>query len=269
MTDIEAIAQEMFALLGTGASIAPVTGRNSDFTLEDAHQVAERVRILREGRGERVVGRKISFTNTTIWPLYGISAPGWGYVYDTTMFDLGSVPQPFPVAQFSEPRIEPEVVFQLKAAPRAGMSEGEILRCCEWVAHGFEIVQSVFPGWRFKGEDTVAAYGLHAALFVGPKHAVADDPDRWEAELRSFTVDLFCNGELKDRGSGSNVLGSPVLALKHLVESLALTPILPQLRAGEVVTTGTLTDAGPVVAGQSWRTELRGVPLDPASLSFR
>jgi hypothetical protein len=36
----------------------------------------------------------------------------------------------------------------------------------------------------------------------------------------------------------------------------------PPLAAGEIVTTGTLTRALPVSAGETWRTELTGVALD-------
>ena len=52
------------------------------------------------------------------------------------------------------------------------MSLAEIAGAIGWVAHGFEFVQSIFPGWRFKAADCVADGGLHGALFVGPRRAV-------------------------------------------------------------------------------------------------
>ena len=42
---------------------------------------------------------------------------------------------------------------------------------------------------------------------------------------------------------------------------------LPELSAGEIVTTGTLTDAQPLVAGQRWQTRLGNVPLAGLRLS--
>jgi 2-oxo-3-hexenedioate decarboxylase len=39
-------------------------------------------------RGERVIGRKIGFTNRTIWAEYAVYAPMWGFVFDTTVRDL-------------------------------------------------------------------------------------------------------------------------------------------------------------------------------------
>ena len=58
------------------------------------------------------------------------------------------------------------------------------------------------------------------------------------------------------------VLGGPLSALKHLVEVLASDAGSPELAAGEIVTTGTLTGALPVSPGETWTTALTGVALD-------
>jgi hypothetical protein len=61
------------------------------------------------------------------------------------------------------PRIESEIIFKLALAPAPGMDETALLACIDWVGHGFEIVQSIFPGWKFSAPDAVAAFGLHGA----------------------------------------------------------------------------------------------------------
>jgi 2-keto-4-pentenoate hydratase len=71
-----------------------------------------------------------------------------------------------------------------------------------------------------------------------------------------------------DRGVGANVLGSPLLALAHLVDLLKRQPEAPPLRAGEIITTGVLTDAHPVAAGEAWHTELAGLPISGLKISF-
>ena len=53
-----------------------------------------------------------------------------------------------------------------------------------------------------------------------------------------------------------------------LVELLAADPLNPPLAAGEVVTTGTLTPAFPVAAGEVWTTELTSIPLEGARIRF-
>ena len=86
--DIQGVADEVFAVLGTGRQIAPFSARWPDFGLEDAYKVAAAVRARREARGERPIGRKIGFTNRTIWAEYNVYAPMWDYVYDTTVREL-------------------------------------------------------------------------------------------------------------------------------------------------------------------------------------
>jgi 2-keto-4-pentenoate hydratase len=85
--DIQAIAAEAFALLDTGRQVAPFSSRLPVLNLDDAYRVTAAVRQMREACGEVVVGRKIGFTNRTIWAEYDVYAPIWGYVYDRTARD--------------------------------------------------------------------------------------------------------------------------------------------------------------------------------------
>ena len=191
-----------------------------------------------------------------------------GYVYDRTLRDLPKAGMDVSLSGLAEPRIEPEIVFGLAAAPTPGMGEPALLGCIDWIAHGFEIVQSIFPNWTFFAADTIVAYGLHGALQVGSRHSVASRSDDWGHELSAFEIDLFRNGVLAGHGRAANVLDGPVFALRHLVELLAADPLNPPLAAGEIVTTGTLTRAFPVVAGEVWTTELKGIPLEGARIRF-
>ncbi len=63
--------------------------------------------------------------------------------------------------------------------------------------------------------------------------------------------------------------GGPLAALRHVVAVLAADPGSPQLSAGEVVTTGTLTKALPIAPGEHWSTRLSGIPLPGATVAFR
>jgi 2-oxo-3-hexenedioate decarboxylase len=268
VTDVQAVAAEAFAVLGTGRQIAPFSSRLPHFDLDDAYRVTAAVRQLREARGETPVGRKIGFTNRTIWDEYQIGAPMWGYVYDRTVHELAAVGTPVSLTGLAEPRIEPEIVFGLATPPAPGMDERALLGCIDWVAHGFELVQSIFPGWAFTLPDTVAAYGLHGRLMIGPRHAIAQNLDDWARDLSTFGIDLKRDGTVVDQGRASNVLGGPLSALRHLVEVLASDPVNPPLAADEIITTGTLTRAFPVAPGETWTTELTGVALDGITIRF-
>ena len=71
------LAAVMLEALDACRQIGPVSERDAAFDLVQAYRVTEAVRERREARGERVVGRKIGFTNTTIWAEYGVYAPIW------------------------------------------------------------------------------------------------------------------------------------------------------------------------------------------------
>jgi len=173
-----------------------------------------------------------------------------------------------PLDGFVEPRIEPEIVFGLAKAPAAEMDETALFSCVAWVAHAFEIVQSIFPHWQFSAADTVAANGVHGALIIGPRRAIGENIADWQSTLRAFDIDLLCDGRVVDSGRSANVLDGPVSALRHLVGLLAHDPSNPPLGAGEIVTTGTLTRAMPVQSGETWSTAIRGVALDGIALRF-
>ena len=129
-------------------------------------------------------------------------------------------------------------------------------------------MQSIFPGWKFSAPDTVAAFGLHGALLIGPRHSIAAHSEEWSRTLSTFEIDLKRDGTVVDHGRATNVLDGPVSALRHLVDILVRDQVNPSLAAGEIVTTGTLTRALPVSAGETWTTELTGVGFDGICVRF-
>lgn len=266
--DLEAIAREMKDAQDATRQIAPFTSRVQGFDLEAAYDVAARIHKARISQGIRPVGRKLGFTNSGIWDTYGVHAPIWAHVYTNTVTMLEGTHARCPMKGLAEPRIEPEIVLGFRSAPRVGASHEEILGCVEWVAHGFEIVQTHFPAWKFRAPDTVADNALHGRLYVGPAQppeCLGSDP---VAALASFTLTLQCDGRVVDTGRGSNVIGSPLGVIDHLLHELASRPGSPPLRAAEMVTTGTLTAAWPVEAGQVWRTEIAGIDVPGLEIRF-
>ncbi len=145
-----------------------------------------------------------------------------------------------------------------------------MLACVEWIAPGFEIVQSHFPDWKFDAADCTAAFGLHGALVVGPRRCRdrAAIAPRSPPLLPTFTLTLRRGGEVDRHGVGANVLDSPALALVHLARVLARQPQFPPLAAGEVITTGTVTDAWPVAPGQTWSSDYGTLPVAGMTLTF-
>jgi 2-oxo-3-hexenedioate decarboxylase len=255
----EDIATELLAALDGNSMVGTITGRDPGFDADAAYRVTAAILRRRRARGEKPIGRKVGFTNRTIWPEYGVSAPIWAPVYDSTVTFLDEPAGSLAIGPLAQPRIEPEVVLHFKTAPRATEDEAELLSNVDWIAHGFEIVQCHFPNWTFKAPDAIAAFGLHGALVVGPRRPVEGVADLVR-KLRSFTITLATNGKVEAQGGGSSVLGSPLLAAAHFLNLLNDQRFEP-IAAGECVTTGTLLPPPLIHAGETWTTELSGIDL--------
>ena len=186
---------------------------------------------------------------------------------DTTLFRALGGRASVAIGGFPEPRIEPEIVLHFKSVPPVTRDEAAILGCIDWIAHGFEIVQSPFPGWKFNVADTVAVNGLHAMLVVGDPVPVASIPD-CAKRLREFRIVLKKGDTTAAEGGGANVLDSPLLAFAHLTGLLARLPEFPRVTVGETVTTGTLTSALPIRPGETWSTVLSGIDLPGLTIAF-
>src|SRR5574340_1245645 len=267
---IRAIATRLMDAQDLATTLQPIAAATPGFDVDAAYQVLREIESRRIAQGWRPIGRKIGFTNRTIWPRYGVYQPmgarGWAHTVQYAR--AGGATQL--LTGLVQPRIEPEIVFKLASAVAQGADARGVLAATEWIAAGFEIVQSHFPDWKFTAADCTAAFGLHAALIVGEPYPIdAANRDAIADLLPVFRATLRKGGVVVDTGVGANVLDSPALAVAHLASVLAQHPEHPPLEAGEIVTTGTITDAWPVSPGETWSSDygelpLRGITLEAA-----
>jgi 2-oxo-3-hexenedioate decarboxylase len=264
VVDTSAIAQEMFEAREAGRSVAGLPSARDGFDLTAAYAVEAELTRLRRARGRTTVGRKVGYANKAVWRALKLQTLVWAHMYDDTVhLDTTTLS----TAGLRSPRIEPEVVVTLKALPQSS-DAAAVLDATEWIALGFEIVDSPYPDWKFQPADFVASFGLHAALFVGPPRQVAgEDVAALAEQLASFTLRLKKNGELVEEGSGKNALRSPALCVAELVSAIAARPGQEPLRPGELISTGTLTAAQPIAAGETWTVEVEGIELAGPTLT--
>ena len=119
--------------------------------------------------------------------------------------------------------------------------------------------------------DAVADGALHARLVVGqrrPVREIASGAEQLQDVLALAQVSLWKNHQIVEQGRGANVLDSPLLALQHFLSELRQCPGASDLQPGDVVTTGTWTDAWPVQPGDHWTGEF-SAPLSRLSVAFR
>jgi 2-oxo-3-hexenedioate decarboxylase len=248
-------------------TIPLLTEDDPTFDLAAAYALADQVRSCRRARGEHPVGRKIGVTNRAVWDAMGASAPIWAWVYDTTVHDVAAASARLDLAPMIRPRLEPEIQLHFARTPPLTDDVEAVLACIDWIAHGFEIVQSPFESWMGPLPDIVAAYGLHGGLVVGPHVAVADVDDCAE-RLASFTIVLERDGgEPRLEGGGRLVLDSPLAAFTEMAKVLA-DQGAPPVEAGEIVTTGTLTLPVEIRPGETWRTSIAGIDLPGMEIGF-
>ncbi|WP_417586595.1 2-keto-4-pentenoate hydratase [Pararhodobacter oceanensis] len=255
MTTVQDAAEKLAQAFAETRQIKPFSDDDTGFDLAKGYEVQRALTAKRVAGGAREIGVKVGFTNTQIWSRFGIRAPVHGPVFDNTL-----ATDPADISRYMEPLIEPEIVLRLGAKPFASMEDAELLACVEAIAPGFELVHSIYPDWRITAADSVASGAMHGALALGEFVPLSAD---WAEALTRFKVALLCDGELRDEGQANNLLGSgPLAVLRHL---LGLSTC-PPLAAGDLISTGTLTQALPIAAGETWQARFDGLPLAPLTL---
>ena len=265
--DATRLAKELIDLHEHPRQVPPFSARFPGLTAETGYAAARQLHAHRLAQGWKLVGRKNGFTNRGIWERYGVNGPMWGAVYDRTLVFSQENKAVVSLAGLLQPRIEPEICFKLKAAPPVTRNPALLLEAIEWVAHSIEIVDCPHAEWKMALPDCIANNALHARLIVGTPVAVEKIAGLATA-LPFLKISLFKNQEKIDQGVGTNVLDSPLLSLAFLVEILAQQADAPLLAAGEIVSTGTLTDAHPVHAGENWSTDLHGFAARGLEIKF-
>jgi len=246
-------------------------GVAADGDLDRAYETALAVRALREARGERVAGYKLGWTNRANWPRQGIAAPMWGTLHETTIVHCDDAACAVELAWATLPRLEPEVVVAFRATPAPDASPGEMFDCLDWIAPGFEVVQSHLPDWGYQPAQVLADSAVHARLVVGartPVRALAGDAAALSALLARGRVQLTEGGAPRGEGCGEIVLGSPFEALRTFVAQMAARPGTTPPRPGDLVTTGTWTNAFELAPGQAWRAEF-DIAIAPLEVHWR
>jgi 2-oxo-3-hexenedioate decarboxylase len=264
----EELVAELLQARDTARITPSPSQRGIHLDLETGYRVGNELHHRLSQRGFQAVGRKIGFTNRATWEQFDVHQPVWAHMYAQAVHFAHGGSQRLALTGMVAPRLEPEIVLKLRhAVPSGDPSVEDLARCLEWVAIGFEIVDSHYPGWRFTAPEAVADFGMHAALVIGtPWHVGSENPQYVATSLRTLQVTLRGSNDFLAEGKGENALGSPLLALGFLQRLLATQPWAPPLIAGEVITTGTLTSLPYLRHGESYRVEVTGAPLAPLQL---
>ncbi|SEJ65240.1 2-oxopent-4-enoate/cis-2-oxohex-4-enoate hydratase [Pseudomonas linyingensis] len=248
--DIAALGDELFNALRSAEAVAPLTERFPQLSIEDAYAIQQRLIARRLEQGERIVGKKIGVTSQAVMDMLKVDQPDFGQLTDRMIVDQGSS---VPMASLIQPKAEGEIAFVLKhdlAGP--GVTVADVLRATEGVMACFEIVDSRIQDWKIKIQDTVADNASCGVFVLGDRLV---DP----RQLDLFTTGMVLekNGRIVGTGAGAATMGSPVIAVAWLANTLGRLGM--GLKAGEVILSGALSAMVPVTSGDQLRMTLAGI----------
>jgi 2-oxo-3-hexenedioate decarboxylase len=266
---VRALARELLDAYTTGSPVpVPPSAREGGCDLDAGYAVEAEVSRLRRAEGRSVVGRKIGLANRAVWRAMKLKTLVWASMYDDTVHFADRGHGTVSVSRMRAPRLEPEIVVKLGAAPLS-TDPAAVLDSIEWMALAFEIVDCPFPDWKFQPGDFMASLGFHAALLVGTPRPVGRDERASLADaLVACAARLSKDGTVVQEGGGKNVLGSPVLCLAEFASAVAQQPGAQMPAAGELISTGSMTAAPPVAAGERWSVDVDQLNLAPLSVDL-
>ena len=113
-TLISQLGDELFDALRQRRTLAPLTTRHADITIDDAYRISLRFLSHREASGERVIGKKIGVTSKPVQDMLGVFQPDFGFLTDAMQFADGATVS-LKQAGLIQPRAEGEIAFMLKS----------------------------------------------------------------------------------------------------------------------------------------------------------
>ena len=250
MLDTQFLGDQLFNALVEAQAIAPLTERYPELSLEQAYQIQQQLISRRLASGERIIGKKIGVTSQAVMDMLGVRQPDFGQLTDAMVVSPGSS---VAMAGLIQPKAEGEIAFVLKHdLTGPGVTVADVLRATEGVMVCFEIVDSRIQDWKIKIQDTVADNASCGVFVLSDRLVPVRDLD-----LGLCGMVLEKNGRIVGTGAGAATMGSPVIAVAWLANTLGRLGI--SLKAGEVILSGALSAMVPVVAGDNLRVSIAGL----------
>jgi len=246
--DRRALGEALHQAMRARAVVEPLTSRFSDITIEDAYHISRRMLECRLAEGERLVGKKIGVTSPAVQNMLGVHQPDFGYLTDAMVFE-GEMPISRLLIQ---PRAEGEIAFRLARALKGpGVTPEEVLAATLTVHPCFEVVDSRIRDWKIRIQDTIADNASSGLFVIGPGVSPQG------LDLIGCRMVVTKNGKFLSEGRGAAALGSPLLSVAWLANTLGAFGVT--LEAGEIILSGSLVPLEPVSAGDHMHVSIEGI----------
>jgi 2-keto-4-pentenoate hydratase len=240
------LADELREAYKTRRPVAPLTDRFPELTIADAYAIQQAQIHRWKADGRVVKGRKVGLTSAVMQRQMGVQQPDFGVLHDKMFYPESQSITP---TAFVQPRVEAEIALVLKRdITGPGVTVAEAAAAVDFVLPALEIIDSRIADWRISIADTIADNASSGGVVLGAHPIRPGDLD-----LRLLGCNLYRNGELAATGASGAALGSPLVSLTWLANTLGRHG--DAVYAGDVVLPGSVTVAQPVEAGDVWTAQ--------------
>ncbi len=242
---IEARAREMLAHRAEGKPHpAQADGERFD-DIETAYLIQHAGdRILREESGYKQIGYKIAAPNAGARQTLGVAEPFFGRMYDKT---ASASPAELPSGAGFFHVYEPEIALQIgrDLDPANGPFDAAAIEAhTRAVLPAIEIIGTYFSPWNGVGGASLISDNAALGHWI-----FGEGVEDWSGlDLMTGEAKITINGEERAKGQGANVDGGVFGATAWLANELNKRGLT--LKAGDYVTTGSVTPPQPALPGE-------------------
>jgi 2-keto-4-pentenoate hydratase len=239
-------------LLADHAARAPFAGLSAAFglrDLDDAYAVQDRfVEAQLAALATRPVGYKIGLTSQRMQQMCGIPHPLAGVIYESRVHPSGATVR---LGDFARLGLEFELCVRLRHPLRGPVTRADVVAAVDAVAPAVELIEDRNADYAALDMATLVADnswsgGIVVGQFVPPP-----------ADLASVEGVLTLPDGSRDSGHGRDVLGHPYEPVAWLAAHLGRRG--QDLKAGDLVMTGSLVRTRFAQAGERWQFSVDGL----------
>ncbi len=235
------IASKIYRCFETGNQLSLLTKDYPEIEVADSYRIQEHVVSSFLAAGRKIKGYKIGLTSKPMQEMAGTSEPDYSAMLDDMFIDEESE---LDISRYADPIIEIELAFVMKEKLSGpGINVAEVIRATDFVLPSIEIVDfrvARAPGMDVR--DTIADLAAVGGVILGGNPVALTDID-----VRAVQGSMIINGEEREQGPASAVLGNPLTAVVWLANKLGEFGV--SFEPGDVILSGSFVRAHPVQAG--------------------
>lgn len=220
-----------------------------DSTRQAYRVQAEMIAQLSKQNDSSVIGYKLACTAAPLMKLLGTDGPFYGCLmkHSTYANDIALA-----AAEFTQRIVEPEFLLVMgKDLPASDepFTANTILPFIGNLIPSIEIVDHRYADFTKVGvKALIADNAIHGISVLGKP------VEKWKSiDLAAHGVNLWVNDDIRETGSGANVLGNPLNAAAWLANTFKAHG--KALKQGDLITTGSATPTYQAVAGDRIRAD--------------